>query len=239
MSSPDLLCKRRFFTGVKPIANGRPPGTHFTTLRTGWFLKEQIMADKSGSTANKAHESGKVGSDRAADREIGGKGDFGIPAAQATAPQPIGGRDKGPEQGTGYTRSGASGVRESGVGYPPGGAGSGSGGDLDPDFIGLDGKGGLSASPASGRTTGPDITDGRDAFASGGPSRGENQLPAGTHGAPSQVVRGSTVDRSGGDASTTGAGMDSDSTESAASLSDRDVPDNAAAGEISSDEAGG
>lgn len=197
------------------------------------------MAENKAGTSRQSKEGAKVGSDRAADREIGGKGDFGIPAAQANAPQPIGGRDKGPEQGTGYMRSGASGVRESGVGHAPGRAGTGSGGDLDPDFIGLDGKGGLSASPASGRTTGPDITDGRDAFASGGPSRGENELPAGTHGAPSEVVRGSTVDRSGGDASTTGAGMGSDSTESAASFSDRDVPDNAAAGEISGDEAGG
>lgn len=189
------------------------------------------MADKT---------SGKVGSDRAADQEIGGKGDFGIPATRANAPVPIGGRDKGPEQGTGYERSGASGVRASGVGHAPGAPGTGSGGDLDPDFIGLDGKGGVAASPGERKTSGPDMTDGRsDAFASGPPAKGENQLPAGTHGAPSQIVRGSTVDRSGGDASTTGSGMGSDSTESVASFSDQDIPDNAAAGEISSGEAGG
>ena len=198
------------------------------------------MADQSRAASSNQKQSGKVGSDRAADKEIGGKGDFGIPAGQATAPQPIGGRDKGPEQGTGYMRSGASGLRESGVGHAPGSPGTGSGGDLDPDFIGLDGKGGLSASPASGRTTGPDITEGGSgAFASGPPSKGENALRAGTHGAPSQVVRGSTIDRSGGDASTTGSGMGSDSTESAASLSDQDIPDNAVGGEISSGEAGG
>lgn len=94
----------------------------------------------------------KVGSDRAAGREIGGKLDFGIPADQATAPLPDGGREKGPEQGTGPMRSGASGVRDAGVGHAPGGPGAGSGGDLDPDFIGLDGKGGLANSP-------PDATD--------------------------------------------------------------------------------
>lgn len=160
------------------------------------------MAHQSGTGSSKQKQTGKVGSDPASDKEIGGKGDFGIPAGQAIAPQPIGGRDKGPEQGTGYMRSGASGLRESGVGHAPGSPGTGSGGDLDPDFIGLDGKGGLSASPASGRTTGPDITEGGSAaFASGPPSKGENELRAGTHGAPSQVVRGSTVDRSGGDAS--------------------------------------
>jgi hypothetical protein len=103
-------------------------------------------------------------------------------------------------------RSGASGLRDSGVGHTPGAPGTGSGGDLDPDFIGLDGKGGLSASPASGRTSGPDITEGGSApFASGPPAEGENELRPGTHGAPSEVVRGSTVDRTGGDASTTGS----------------------------------
>jgi hypothetical protein len=189
------------------------------------------MADKTA---------GKVGSDRAADREIGGKGDFGIPANRVKAPLPTGGREKGPEPGTGYERSGASGVRDGGVGHAPGGPGAGSGGDLDPDFIGLDGKGGIAASPAERKTDGPDMTDGHsDAFASGPPSAGEHQLRSGTHGAPSQIVRGSTVDRSGGDASTTGAGMGSDSTGRAASISDQDIPDNAAAGEISSDEAGG
>lgn len=198
------------------------------------------MAHKTAGSSKKTKASGKVGSDRAADQEIGGKGDFGIPANQANAPQPIGGRDKGPEQGTGYQRSGASGVRVTGVGHAPHKPGTGSGGDLDPDFIGLDKKGGVAASPGERKTDGPDMTDGRsDTFASGPPARGENQLPPGTHGAPSQVVRGSTIDRSGGDASTTGSGMGSDSTSSSASFSDRDVPDNAAAGEISSDEAGG
>lgn len=182
---------------------------------------------------------GKVGSDRAADHEIGGKGDFGIPANRVKAPLPTGGREKGPEQGTGYERSGASGTRESGVGHAPGAPGTGSGGDLDPDFIGLDGKGGVAASPEERKTSGPDMTDGRsDAFASGPPAAGENQLRPGTHGAI-ELIRGSTVDRSGGDATTTGSGMGSDSTASAASLSDRNIPDNAAAGEISSDEASG
>jgi hypothetical protein len=83
------------------------------------------------------------------------------------------------------------------------------------------------------------MTDGHsDAFASGPPAAGRNQLRPGTHGA-TEPVHGSTVDRSGGDASTTGSGMGSDSTESAASISDQDIPDNAAAGEISSDEVGG
>ena len=193
--------------------------------------------------------SAKVGTDRSADRAIGGKLDFGIPAAKARAPQAIGGRDKGPEQGTGYTRSGSRGTRDVGVGRPEGRSGSGSGGDLDTDVVGLDGKGGVAAAPPSGRTRGPDITEGGSAaFASGPPAKGENKRPRGRHGAPSEIVRGSTVDRTGGDASTTGDGGGADSALPARGRSPRrgsaksaiePVPDNAAVGEISSGEAGG
>ncbi|HEY2588936.1 MAG TPA: hypothetical protein VGI81_24545 [Tepidisphaeraceae bacterium] len=180
--------------------------------------------------------SGKVGSDRAADREIGGKLDFGIPADQAKAPLPDGGMEKGPEPGTGPMRSGATGVRDSGVGHAPGGPGAGSGGDLDPDFIGLDGKGGVAARPASGRIQGPDITEGGSApFASGPPARGENELPAGTHGGPPEIVIGSTVDRGGGDASTTGPESGVSPNLSPAAYPQLDVPDDEAAGEVRSD----
>ena len=204
-------------------------------------MSERKLSQK--SVTNDDANRGKVGSDKAADREIGGKGDFGIPAAQAVAPQPIGGRDKGPEQGTGPMRSGDSGNRATGVGHAPGSPGAGSGGDLDPDFIGLDGKGGVSAVPASGRTKGPDITEGGSgAFASGPPARGENEGLRGRHGAPSEIVRGSTVDRSGGDASTTGSGGGSDSANGQFDPADPEAEsaiDDATAGEISSGEAGG
>ena len=162
-------------------------------------------------TKGRSSSHGKVGSDRSADREVGGKLDFGIPANRATEPQPIGGRDKGPEQGTGPMRSGSDDERTSGVGHAPGRPGAGSGGDLDTEFIGLDGKGGIAARPASGRTRGPDITEGGSApFASGPPAKGENELPAGTHGVPPEIVIGSTVDRTGEDASTTGMGGGAD-----------------------------
>ena len=156
---------------------------------------------KGSSSGHKG--SGKVGSDKAARHRVGGKLDFGTPAAEAIGPQTIGGRDKGPEQGTGPMRSGARAVRESGVGHAPGRAGTGSGGDLDTDVIGLDKKGGIAAHPASGRTQGADITEGGSApFASGPPAEGKNELSPGRHGAPPEIVHGSTVDRSGGDAST-------------------------------------
>lgn len=96
-----------------------------------------------GSASGRAARKDKVGSDPAADRSFGGKMDFGIPAAEAKAPLPDGGREKGPEPGTGPMRSGEEGDRVNGVAYPPGPPGAGSGGDLDPDFIGLDRKGGI------------------------------------------------------------------------------------------------
>jgi hypothetical protein len=215
--------------------------------------KEIAMAEKrAGSNRNKKTQSkpskaaggksGKVGSNPEADREFGGKLDFGLPASKVTAPLPDGGREKGPEQGTGPMRSGEGGVRVAGVGHAPGKPGTGSGGDLDPDFVGLDGKGGLAATPPSGRTRGEDITEGGSgAFASGPPARGENELPAGTHGAPSEIVHGSTVDRTGGDASTTGSGGGADSASGASGSQRRsqDAQDDAAAGEISSGEASG
>ena len=61
----------------------------------------------------------KVGSDPAADREIGGELDFGYSAATVKAPLPDGGREKGHEPGTGPMRSGEDGNRVYGVGHPP------------------------------------------------------------------------------------------------------------------------
>ena len=191
--------------------------------------RRSASGKKGQSKKSHGRRGGKVGSDRAADREIGCKLDFGIPASEVTAPLPDGGIEKGPEPGTGHMRSGAQGTRTSGVGHAPGSPGAGSGGDLDTDFIGLDGKGGIAARPASGRTQGPDITEGGSgAFASGPPAKGENELPAGTQGIAPEIVRGSTIDRSGGDAATTGMGGGAD----AATTSDDQ-------GEISSDEAAG
>jgi hypothetical protein len=210
--------------------------------------RENTLEQKTQSGGEETSKGGKVGSDRAADREIGGKLDFGIPAKDAIAPLPDGGREKGPGQGTGPMRSGARGVRDSGVGHAPGKPGTGSGGDLDPDIIGLDHRGGVSASPASGRTKGPDITEGgSDAFASGPPAEGRNEAHIPKHGGPTELVRGSTVDRSGGDATTTGQGGGADSAggteDQVASTSNEyqndQIPDNAAVGEISSGEAGG
>ncbi len=82
--------------------------------------------------------------------------DFGIPASQARKPVKTGGRDKGPDQGTGIERSGSQGTRETAVGWQVGTPGSGSGGDVDTDVIGIGTGGGVAASPAE--ETGPTIS---------------------------------------------------------------------------------
>lgn len=158
----------------------------------------------------KAHQDEpKVGTDEKAAEAFGGKLDFGIPADEATAQNddPYG-RVKGPEKGTGPTRSGDQGVRIDGVGAPTGPAGAGSGGDLDPDFIGLDKMGGMANDPPD-RTTGPDMTSrgGSAPFASGSPAEGKGNLPPG-HVGGDKRVRGSTtngdIDASQGAGSTSG-----------------------------------
>src|SRR3954454_21995353 len=70
--------------------------------------------------------SGKVGSDVKADKEFGGKLDFGFPDSDVTSPISTGGREKGPEPATGPMRSGSGGTRTSGVGHAPGRPGAGS-----------------------------------------------------------------------------------------------------------------
>jgi len=82
--------------------------------------------------------------------------DFGIPAGQARKPVKAGGRDKGPDQGTGMERSGSQGTRETAVGWQVGTPGSGSGGDVDTDVIGIGADRGVAASPAE--ETGPTIS---------------------------------------------------------------------------------
>jgi hypothetical protein len=147
----------------------------------------------------------KVGSSDAAAAKVGGPLDFGVPAAQAKGPVEDGGRAKGPEQGTGPTRSGTRGVRTVGVGAPVGPDGAGSGGDLDPDVIGLDGRGGVALNPGERNTQGANVTQGGSApFASGAPAKGDHTLPPGqVGGAPARTF--DTVDHTGGDVTTSGS----------------------------------
>jgi hypothetical protein len=146
----------------------------------------------------------KVGSSRdAATHQPGGENDFGIPAGSAAEQISPGGRNKGPEEGVGPMRSGATGTRTTGVGAPPGAPGSGSGGDLDPDVIGLDGQGGIAKDLGEHKRVGPDMTDGgSEAFASGGPAKTDPESRAEGEDSSRPVL--DTVDHSGGDVTTSG-----------------------------------
>jgi hypothetical protein len=136
--------------------------------------------------------------------------DFGTPVAKA---QP---RGRSKDAGEGLPRSEAGrahgpGDRTHGVGSYVAGPGSGSGGDLDPDIIGIDDETGVAQ-------TGPDDEDeigeaetsgGSEEFASGPPAEGRNELPRGTHGGGGRP-RGDTVDHGGEDVGTVQRGTAAD-----------------------------
>src|SRR5205823_11739751 len=86
-----------------------PPWPTVRDRLTGCSSSERsaTMAAKRSGSRRKASAStrsrDKVGSDPGA--RVAGKGDFGIPADQAIRPIEEAGRGKGPDQGTGPTRS--------------------------------------------------------------------------------------------------------------------------------------
>ena len=178
-----------------------------------------------------ANNNQKVGSDPNAAHEFGGKGDFGIPARSAIVTAHDG-EIEGRPAGSAPGNTGARGVRDTGVGSPAGEPGHASGGDLDTDWIGLDGRGGLSAKPVNGHTDGPDDAGNpSDTFASGKPSTGHSKFKPDSHGAgPS--AQGDYVDHSGTDTSTVNPGA-------AGSVNAARGEDPGAEGEITGDEATG
>jgi hypothetical protein len=186
-------------------STGTRSGSTRTTGRAARSAKtrsrENTRQDDSARTRKSAfHEPSGPG------REVGGKGDFGIPASAARGPIKAGGRGKDRDQGTGSTRGGVD-SRETGVGAPTGSPGAGSGGDLDTDIVGLDGR--ALAKAAVDRNRGPDMTEqGGAPFASGRPARGQNAKPRGKVGGSRRVTGGDTVDHSGGDVTTSGQFLD-------------------------------
>ena len=184
--------------------------------------------NQSNAAKDKTKSEAKVGSDRTAAEHFVGKGDFGIPSegagrftemADEAKYQPGGDHLSDPRP---PRSGGGSGNRDSGVGGVNTGPGSSSGGDIDTDFVGVGTHGtGISASGPDSRRAGPDMTD-----------KGTPRLQPHPH-EPRKKTRGSTVDRSGGDVTTTGGGMGTSGLETA------DSGDDAAAGEISQGEAAG
>jgi hypothetical protein len=155
--------------------------------------------------AKRAHKhqskkTGKVGTDPTALEQIGGTGDFGIPARDPVC-RARDGEIEGRPAGSAPGYTGDAGVRTTGVGSMGGPPGRDSGGDLDPDIIGLDGRGGLAAKPPR-----EEELQGADTLAGGvAPSskHGRHSIKPGTHGAAPNA-QGDYVDHSGEDASTVG-----------------------------------
>lgn len=107
---------------------------------------------------------GKVGSDLDALKSVGGKGDFGIPAGQAGIERDyVAGNTKASDRGAAQPASEEfEGDRTHGAGGHASGVGSSSGGDLDPDFIGVGtGGSGLAENQPAGADyqPGPDDAD--------------------------------------------------------------------------------
>jgi hypothetical protein len=186
------------------------------------------MADQ-----HKDLSSWKPGSEPQEARNVGGKGDFGVPAG----PGPTRERDyvsentRASDPGSAKARSGEEpeGVRTSGAGAADEGVGSGSEGDIDTDILGVGtGGSGISAS-GPGDPPGPDDSDGSSSeMASGPPAQGQNQPGEGPPrgGGP---VKGPTISRDLDNPGSAGQGADAATNPARG--------DDAFAGEVSSDEA--
>lgn len=193
-----------------------------------------------------ASASGAVGSDPAAAKHFADKNDFGIPAANAGRFPGVADEAKNQPAGDNLSDARAPGSetaenRDAGVGGHASGAGSSSGGDLDTDWVGVgSGGSGLAVGGPDAQRDGADmIDDSSDPFAAAAP-RQRNINPARGAERDTGVVRptdmelkGTTVNRDGGDASTTGSG------QGAGSVTSADNGDDAEAGEINLGEAGG
>jgi hypothetical protein len=181
--------------------------------------------------ANSRKNDGKVGSDPAAVEKIGGKGDFGIPARDNLA-RAKEGEIEGRPAGSAPGYSGDAGARTTGVGSLGGPPGTDSGGDIDTDIIGLDGRGGLAAKSTRDDVLGADETEGSsDTFASGRHAAGRNTIKPGSHGSAPRP-HGDSVDHSGQDSSAV-------SPNAAGAVNSMRGEDPGAEGEITGDEAAG
>ena len=160
------------------------------------------MAQDNKSKATKepaSPASPKPGSNPEDVRKVGGEGDFGAPAGGArTADRDYVSRntkmsDPGAAQPWDFEHDG---VRDHGAGARDSGPGSASGGDIDPDVVGVGtGGSGIASSGVLGRPPGPDDSDGTSGeFASGGRAEGRNQPGAGKVGGAKRV-QGTTHSR--------------------------------------------
>jgi hypothetical protein len=174
----------------------------------------------------------KPGSSSEDAKKVGGKGDFGVPEEDTVDRNYVSENTKQSDPGNARPRAGEESL-EVGVGKSVGGAGNASGGDLDPDIVGVGGIGGLSQSGPDNFPNGrPDESDGTSrTFASGGPAKGEEGPPQVLGGGTGRA--GTVVDEFG-DVST---GRDGQGAAAATNPPARG--DDSFAAEVSLDEASG
>jgi hypothetical protein len=174
------------------------------------------MASKNKGAKNKPQQSppneGKVGSDPEAIHQFGGKHDFGVPAddRHTVEREYVSENTKASDPGAAQPASSEfEGNRTHGAGGKATGDGSSSGGDLDPDLIGVGtGGSGVADNPAKFDRPGADDTEGSSSdMASGPPAKGENQTGVGKIGGPiGEPHRGDATVNPEGDITTQGPG---------------------------------
>jgi len=197
------------------------------------MARKQEQGGNRGQKGSSEKPQGKVGSDSAAAKALGGEGDFGVREGDTIERGYTSANTRASDVGAAQPHAGEGEDRTSGVGGHVSGAGSSSGGDIDTDVIGV-GTGGTGMSQTGpDAESGPDDSDGSAReFASGAPTKNKKGPNAG------KVVGGDTMDHGGGDIETTAEGRGAD----AASRPPRGDPerlDDSFVGEVSGGEAAG
>ena len=151
----------------------------------------RVVAEQEKQEQKKDFASWKPGSESGEAKNVGGEGAFGAPVGAGPnrdrdyVNENTKRADPGATQPMGWERDG---VRDHGAGGPDSGPGSSSGGDLDPDFVGIAGGSGVAASGDVNRPPGADDSDGTsNEFAAGQPAQGRNQTHVGAVGGSKQV----------------------------------------------------
>ncbi len=191
------------------------------------------MANETGQ--KKDMTSWRPGSEAGDAKKIEAGGDFGVPAGSGPSLERdyVSENTKRADPGGAPARSGdltgGDSARETGAGANASGPGASSGGDLDPDFVGVAGGSGIAQSPPGGRV-GADASDGSsDEFASGGHAQGHNQQVG-----KSRKVNPGSVESRADDVSTSPHGQGGAAVTNPAARND-----NSFAGEVSMGEAAG
>ena len=196
------------------------------------MARNQAQGGSRGKKGPSRKPQGKVGSDSAAAKAAGGRGDFGVPESDTRGREYTSANTRASDRGAAQPHAGADQGRVAGAGGNASGPGSSSGGDLDTDIVGVGtGGSGVAASGPRG-TSGPDDSDGSvREFASGPPTKNKK-------GKKYAKVEGDALDHGGGDIETTAEGRGADAA-SRPSRGDPDDLDDSFRGEVSTGEASG